>query len=942
MPVMKTENSELLSLTFQPLYMERKLFMSFTAGFAFDLATGRPLEPGAAYAAAMGALAPGDCLDLGVPKKEAEWLLAGSAFVPGGAPAKGTAVSAQVGGSGRRLLVESREPFASMPLSWKNTWGSDAENPDGPRAGKGEKAPVSDEAMPHGAPVCMGPRGTWPCRMGRAATYDSKWLRENWPGVPDDFDWGYYNLSQPQQRLPKGLNGGEKITLINLNDKLPKIETKLPKAAAVFKFEAGGRSFEKRPKPDTLWLFPGELVGLLLWHAVTECEDEAGAGIDKATLCLELDGENVTEDAAAAFTASQEIPAAEVAPRAARETVGAAGAAAAAAGIGAAGAAQASADKSGAEAESAPQAENAEANAAPQPQAPAPQAAEAEDYAPSAAEVRANAYKELDESLPEINAVLAEAGLPPLTPDQVAETKAHIDRLSGKMAAMQAQAAAAKPPTLEESLKRAGASDTQIASVKKALDIPVPSLADFSDQAAWNKAAEAYASEFGAVIGADDKIVASMKHILTSLPAGEPEKSAPRPSSDCVAQLVKAGMEPAAAARLVAVLDEDVPDDPKELLNYATRIEKAAGFPEGSVRGRIENIQKKTDELGVTNDIWPGGSPQPKAAAPMPPAQNAGETIKKEVAEEIAKKTEDLPLTPENLPEILAAGGSVAGAKLDGFDLAGFDFSGLDLKGTSFVKAKLDGARFDGASLSGAAFAAASLAGASFVGADLSGADLSSAAAADADFSETVMTGADISGASFAGATFSKVKADGLKASGADLSEARISFSDMSGADFSGAKLQKIDFHESCADGAKFAKAALGGSTFCWGSSARKADFTSAQLDGANWTNADAGSADFTGVSARGASFTDCELSSSRWNGADAPGGDFSRSRLECASMRGANVFGGSMREARALGADLSESNLFGADLCRMFTNEATNLRGADVGQTVIEARKGR
>ena len=48
------------------------------------------------------------------------------------------------------------------------------------------------------------------------------------------------------------------------------------------------------------------------------------------------------------------------------------------------------------------------------------------------------------------------------------------------------------------------------------------------------------------------------------------------------------------------------------------------------------------------------------------------------------------------------------------------------------------------------------------------------------------------------------------------------------------------------------------------------------------------------------------------------------------------------MREARAFGADLSGSNLFGADLCRMFTNEATELRGADVGRTVIEARKGR
>ena len=79
----------------------------------------------------------------------------------------------------------------------------------------------------------------------------------------------------------------------------------------------------------------------------------------------------------------------------------------------------------------------------------------------------------------------------------------------------------------------------------------------------------------------------------------------------------------------------------------------------------------------------------------------------------------------------------------------------------------------------------------------------------------------------------SKVKADGLKAAGADLSEARVSFSDMSGADFSGARLRKMDFHESCADGANFEKAALCGSTFCWGSSARDANFTGAELDGA-------------------------------------------------------------------------------------------------------------
>ncbi len=58
--------------------------------------------------------------------------------------------------------------------------------------------------------------------------------------------------------------------------------------------------------------------------------------------------------------------------------------------------------------------------------------------------------------------------------------------------------------------------------------------------------------------------------------------------------------------------------------------------------------------------------------------------------------------------------------------------------------------------------------------------------------------------------------------------------------------------------------------------------------------------------------------------------------------MRGIDLFRGSLREARASGTDLSRSNLFGADLCRLFTDDRTDLSGADYGQTIIEAREGR
>lgn len=933
---MKIETPDLLSLTYQPLYMERKLFMSFTAALAFDLSTGLPSEPGSAFAAAMSSLAPGDCLDMGVPKTEAEWLLAGSAFSPGGVPAKRTAVSVQVGESGRTLLVEGCEPFTSMKLTWRAAWGNDAENPDGPRPGKGSKPPVSDAALPYGSPACMGPRGAWPCRMGRMGTYDAKWLKENWPGVPGDFDWSFYNLSQPGQRLPKGINGGEQIVLKNLNGNIPEIKTKIPKAAAAFRFDAGGRTFEKRPHPDTLWLFPGELTGLLLWHAVTECRDEAGAGIDSVVLELELDGEPAVSGAAPAVETS--LPGAQdAAPRTADEAAGAVAAASAA--VGAAAAAGASGTGAGTEMGRRILEDPAKENAAGA-EVPGVSRAPAEEMM-MAGEFRENAYRELQESLPEINSALAEAGLPPLTADQVAETKAHIDRLTGKMAQLQAQVAAAKEPSLEDALKRAGASDEQILSVKRALDIPVPNHEDFTDKTAWEKAVDAYAAEFCSVVGGDEKIMSRMKNILSSLPVGEqPEKSAAASPRECTAQLVKAGMEPGAAARLVAVLEEGIPEDPKDLLNYASRVEQAAGFPPGSVRDRIENIQRKMEEHGVP--FGGGQAAQPAHDDMSGAARRMSEKAEPEkIIEKTVKTSDAVRPTRESIAETLAAGGSLAGAKLDGVDLSGFDLSGQNLKGASFAKAKLDGASFGGACLAGAVFTASSLKDVSFTGADLSGADLASACLDDCDLSEAMLSGAVFTGASLRGVSVYKADAKGIAASGADFSKARVSFADLSGADFSGAKLKTADFHGTCADGANFAKADLAGSTFCWGSSARECNFSGADLSGANWTGSDMRGSDFSGISAPGASFTGCDLSSSRWDRAELSGGDFSRSSLEGASMRCVNLFRGSLREARAFGADLSGSNLFSADLCRMFVNEATEMGGADVGQTIIEARKG-
>ena len=86
---MNIDKPDLLNFATQPVDREGRLHQSFTITLGVDLATGRVLPIDQAYAAAMQSLAPGDCLDMGLPKTRAEWLLAGNACAPRGQTASG-------------------------------------------------------------------------------------------------------------------------------------------------------------------------------------------------------------------------------------------------------------------------------------------------------------------------------------------------------------------------------------------------------------------------------------------------------------------------------------------------------------------------------------------------------------------------------------------------------------------------------------------------------------------------------------------------------------------------------------------------------------------------------------------------------------------------------------------------------------------------------------
>ena len=104
---MKTIVPEQLSFAAQPVDWQGRLHQSFTLELGFDLLSGRTLPPDAAFGAAMQALEGGGLLDTGLPKKEAEWLLAAKTA------ADETRASAEAADASAKAAQEAQEAIAA-------------------------------------------------------------------------------------------------------------------------------------------------------------------------------------------------------------------------------------------------------------------------------------------------------------------------------------------------------------------------------------------------------------------------------------------------------------------------------------------------------------------------------------------------------------------------------------------------------------------------------------------------------------------------------------------------------------------------------------------------------------------------------------------------------------------------------------------------------------
>ncbi|HEX5125500.1 MAG TPA: pentapeptide repeat-containing protein, partial [Rhodocyclaceae bacterium] len=110
-----------------------------------------------------------------------------------------------------------------------------------------------------------------------SGTYDKRWLAEDFPGLPRDFDFSMYNLTPLDQQFDGRFAGGEAYRLEGMHPTEPVLAGVLPAARARAFVLAEGQDIDATQEValscDTVWFFPEVAVGLMIFRGETVIAD---------------------------------------------------------------------------------------------------------------------------------------------------------------------------------------------------------------------------------------------------------------------------------------------------------------------------------------------------------------------------------------------------------------------------------------------------------------------------------------------------------------------------------------------------------------------------------------------------------------------------------------------------------------------------------------------
>ncbi|QRK07336.1 DUF2169 domain-containing protein [Archangium violaceum] len=186
------------------------------------------------------------------------------------------------------------KPFVRMPLRYEFAFGgvdtshpepkhhgAELRNPVGrgfrqnPRAADAVGTPLPNLEHPRHfldswdgktVPVGLGPVGRgWQPRLAHAGTYDERWLAEDYPFLPRDFNPRYFQCAPEDQQLP-ALRGGEVFRCLGLTESGPWTVT-VPRLQVPIAFRFPNSWVSTEARMDTVLLDVDAREVVVTWRA---------------------------------------------------------------------------------------------------------------------------------------------------------------------------------------------------------------------------------------------------------------------------------------------------------------------------------------------------------------------------------------------------------------------------------------------------------------------------------------------------------------------------------------------------------------------------------------------------------------------------------------------------------------------------------------------------
>jgi uncharacterized protein YjbI with pentapeptide repeats len=263
-------------------------------------------------------------LDEAMPKTCADILLAGSAYAPNGEPVKEMKVRLQCGTVDKSLHITGDRqwrysllplqqidpplPFTRIPLDLTRAWGGEGypANPLGcgytdsrlPAFFKRNQGALPNITLsgeirrPGRQRYTAAGFGPWsinhPLRRTLAGTYKKRWLKEDFPGLARDIDWRFFNMAPPDQRLKAFLVANESYELTGMHPSQPRLAGHLPGIQARAFIRTRQEQFkEVELNADTLWFFPDQELGVLIFHGQCVIDDSDALDVEAVMLAYD-------------------------------------------------------------------------------------------------------------------------------------------------------------------------------------------------------------------------------------------------------------------------------------------------------------------------------------------------------------------------------------------------------------------------------------------------------------------------------------------------------------------------------------------------------------------------------------------------------------------------------------------------------------------------------